>query len=1074
MTSTTQIKVPRSAPPSNHAPRSDSCFSDITVLHSVVVAAQQELDHAPEPKPLPAAVLFKAYDEVLPAYGVDPDLDHHLSAFIFRIGGEEGHGTLLSKFQAILGRMGIVLEFGDNTPTPDATLSLSPSSASSDQARLDAEERDASRSSSNSNTAAVSSDINALRFEQPQDGIQPRQNMETAGLHTDAATTFRTPHDDPENQLRLYSNERGSVKVAERPSLEGRRSALVAALDVWRSRAAASYSQHKKHQYGSDRDGRVYNGERPHNQHLPATMKNFQPTADPDNVQQKSSRDLVRTAIQEKKALRFAPVGSSIASPASEHHESGGYDQLDRLGDEDVTPSASEQNYLLHCATRARQIYLASKFLNRWANRTATRLEREAVARRHMIRFRCFRGWSQAPSSRLPAVDKLRASAAIQKLQRAVDNQRTQLSRAESSAAEAQSKILMQGALSRWACQASVHDSLRRSARRTRFNTAARWIADAQEAEDIGQATTAHSVGWKSASAMHKWRAKTEHGGMCQEVAHHIRAVSLSSAFLNSWSDYTEVKRRSLAYWQDHQMKKASFAFYIWNLSARAQAARWRREYLSVEGAFMTWQNKSAQHDDAKTAARQHNALKLKSNFCGRMKQHQSERAELKRLAGRAQLFINGTLLLKVLEATARQRKDHMRNRVRQHLMMRYTQISSRRKKRNFLAALDRWKLSSKSATQTAQMAQDMSDMDEAARFFSALGSWCSQAAADWRLRNRAESQYRRRCLQRWVECSAEQEQRNAQAGKLWTSERQRRCVKLWSIASLRRSGQAHTADMVLRRHDRESRNRVLQRWKTATKGQQGTFGGDNLSSVARARPAAHRSERSLSGQRRRERQEVASSLMETPTRWTGLPLSMAETTSSRRMTPVIEADDETLTVVGSTAADGRAWQKSQREESYNPAVQGPQPSSTTPLASVPAHLRRNLRPLSSSWARLGSVTPLRDGMARPDRSQLGSYSTGPAQAIRGGTDGINLNPTTPKRLDSHLGRPARWQEASMSQAQESPAASTSKGGGGSRGQGSLSRTAASEQVLNDVRSSMISQRSSPYKEGNGRYMPPS
>ncbi|KAL3960483.1 hypothetical protein ACCO45_005600 [Purpureocillium lilacinum] len=107
---------------------------DITILHSIVAAAQDELDHAPEPKPLPAAVLFKAYDEILPTFGIDPDSDHHLSAFIFRIGGEQGNGSLSDKFQLILGRMGIVLEFGDNStvsaPT-SSTLSTSPSQSHS-------------------------------------------------------------------------------------------------------------------------------------------------------------------------------------------------------------------------------------------------------------------------------------------------------------------------------------------------------------------------------------------------------------------------------------------------------------------------------------------------------------------------------------------------------------------------------------------------------------------------------------------------------------------------------------------------------------------------------------------------------------------------------------------------------------------------------------------------------------------------------------------------------------------------------------------------------------------------------
>ncbi|RDA94383.1 hypothetical protein CP533_3810 [Ophiocordyceps camponoti-saundersi (nom. inval.)] len=1041
---------------------------DITILHSVVVAAQEELNHAPEPKPLPAAVLFRAYDEVLPVYGVDPDLDHHLSAFIFRIGGEQGHGTLLSKFQAILGRMGIVLEFGDNTPTPDVSPSSFLSPASSYHVRLGSDgARDVSGSISNANAVALSSDGDALRSEYSDDGIHLRQNIGTAFTQADSPITFRSPHDDAENQ----PPERGSAKVAERPSPEGRRSALVAAFDVWRSRAAANRSQHKKRQYEPDGNRWSHNGQRLHGQHQPAATKNLEAAANLDNAQLKTPRDLVNATMRAKNALRFPSARSSTASLASEHYESEGHNQLDRPEDEDIMPSPSQQNYLLHCATRARQIYLASKFLNHWADRTATRLEREAVARRHMIRFRCFRGWSQAPSSRLPAVDKLRASAAIQKLQRVVTNQCTQLSRVQSSVAEVHGINSVHQALSRWACQASVHDSLCRFARRTRLNATAQWIVDAQEAEEIRRAAIAHSTGWKRGSALQKWRSKSEHSSICREVAHHVRAVSLSSAFLDSWSDYAEVKRRSLAYWRGHQMNKAAFALYVWNLSARAQAARWRREYLSVERAFMTWQNKTAQHENAKNAARQHHVSRSKSNFCKRLKQHQQERAELKRLDGRAQFFLGGTLLLKVFEATARQRKDQMRSRIRQYLMMRYTQISSRRKKRNFLAALDHWKLSSKLSLQSAQMARDFSTVDEAGRFFLALGIWCSQAAADWRSRCRAEAQYRRRCLQRWDECSIPQEHRNAQAGKLWTTERQRRCVKLWSIATLRRSGQAHTADMVLRRHDRESRNRVLHRWKMATKGQHGTF-TDNVPSVAIARTSpAPWSGRPLLGQRRGEKPvEVVSNLMETPTRWTGLPLSMAETTSSRRMTPVMEADDETQTIVGSTATDARAW-KSQHEETCNPAIQVPQPSSTTPLASAPAHLRRNTRPLASSWGRLGSVTPLQKRIQGPDRRQIGSYSTGPEKGVSRGPGGVDFSPMTPTRLDSLLDRPARWQGLSKSQAQASEAASMIQGEEVSRRRGQLSQATASRQVAHErgVRPSISSQRSSPYKEVRGK-----
>ncbi|KAM4059310.1 hypothetical protein HRG_007831 [Hirsutella rhossiliensis] len=103
MQSQSQARDPNQLPDDGHAltttltkSEHDTYYSnrDIAILHAIVAAAQHQLDHAPHPKPLPAAALFKAYDDILPDFGIDPDSDYHLSAFVFRVGGEQGHGTL--------------------------------------------------------------------------------------------------------------------------------------------------------------------------------------------------------------------------------------------------------------------------------------------------------------------------------------------------------------------------------------------------------------------------------------------------------------------------------------------------------------------------------------------------------------------------------------------------------------------------------------------------------------------------------------------------------------------------------------------------------------------------------------------------------------------------------------------------------------------------------------------------------------------------------------------------------------------------------------------------------------------
>ncbi|KAM0739945.1 hypothetical protein ACQRIT_005129 [Beauveria bassiana] len=83
---------------------------DIEILHEIVSIAQEKLDDPNGARSLPAAALFKAYDEVLPKHGIDPDDENHLSRLIFRIGGEKGSGSLPEKFQVVLASMGIALE----------------------------------------------------------------------------------------------------------------------------------------------------------------------------------------------------------------------------------------------------------------------------------------------------------------------------------------------------------------------------------------------------------------------------------------------------------------------------------------------------------------------------------------------------------------------------------------------------------------------------------------------------------------------------------------------------------------------------------------------------------------------------------------------------------------------------------------------------------------------------------------------------------------------------------------------------------------------------------------------------
>lgn len=84
---------------------------DVTILHDIVVHAQELLPSLPEQERVPTNALFHAYYAILPSIGIDVDHDSRYARVLFKIGGMRGDGTLYEKFESVLSRMGIEIQF---------------------------------------------------------------------------------------------------------------------------------------------------------------------------------------------------------------------------------------------------------------------------------------------------------------------------------------------------------------------------------------------------------------------------------------------------------------------------------------------------------------------------------------------------------------------------------------------------------------------------------------------------------------------------------------------------------------------------------------------------------------------------------------------------------------------------------------------------------------------------------------------------------------------------------------------------------------------------------------------------
>ena len=86
---------------------------DVALLHDIVVLAQELLPNLPDRERLPTNALFSAYYDILPRIGINADHDSRYARVLFKIGGLRGEGSLYEKFEEILSRMGIEIEFDE-------------------------------------------------------------------------------------------------------------------------------------------------------------------------------------------------------------------------------------------------------------------------------------------------------------------------------------------------------------------------------------------------------------------------------------------------------------------------------------------------------------------------------------------------------------------------------------------------------------------------------------------------------------------------------------------------------------------------------------------------------------------------------------------------------------------------------------------------------------------------------------------------------------------------------------------------------------------------------------------------
>lgn len=824
--------------------------------------------------------------------------------------------------------MGIVLEFGESTT---ASVRTSPSPSVSPT-------QSASSRPNPSRGPAIATTVHA------PSGTGHRLSI-TEDVVQDGEQRFK-------GEYGFTRAAQQTLHADERDGLTGTslRAALVSVVDRWRGATSVASRRRSLQAADQGHDDAVKPSRSDHNTHafeanLPPD-EGFQALADP----MLSPPDVKRSdrRAPDTSRERVSKQRSSPAATSAKRQDNAPGD----LPISETFANATPGKLLLQRAARAREIYLASKYFNRWADRTATKLEREAVARRHMIRFRCFSGWSKAPIMKVPAIDSLRATTAVQKLRRAVAYQEQQLDLAASVISQSRQIVLARRIFERWTCYVIQDLSRSRLSRRVMAAVLGHWASLSREDDASRRAARSLGVRCIELGAAGKWTDQVQGSRRQSAVAMHISAFYRCLFYLGRWKNNIAIECRGEDYRRFLQSRKAGLALELWGLDARVQAYRWRCEYQSAESAFGHWLRMVQRDQDSAGAAWRHDQRKQLAKASILLSRLYDNCSSLAHLRGRCLLFIKSASLLNTFHKAVKRRNIRMKGLVRRYLMMRYTQVSSRRRKRNFYTSLDRWMALAGTCLITARTAEDILVARESTLCCNLLADWEREVNKGRRLRSVAHGIYRRARVGVWNAVTRQLTDYGAEALALRTTEQQRHCLKAWSIATLQRDGQAHTATVVQQRHNRETQSRAFQRWKQGLAASRigATVSGSSTEVERLNASNTHRSSwRSLPSRLSFIRQEHDSlvSPMGTPTRWTGLALPMASTSrSSRLMATVQEADDES-SVTSGTAGDVQAWRRLSRGPADD--ARGMELPSTTPRAPVPAHVEQTWRRLSLS-----------------------------------------------------------------------------------------------------------------------------
>ncbi|KAE9380492.1 Sfi1-domain-containing protein [Stipitochalara longipes BDJ] len=411
---------------------------DVAILHDIVVLAQELLPKLPERERLPTNALFSAYYDILPRIGINADHDSRYARVLFKIGGLRGQGTLYEKFEEILSRMGIEIEF-DHEGDEEQYSQLEDSQYSLDIARADellAQEENEHRTRRprrNSESSAWDGGND------PQSQLRKRRNsassitkVSQANSHQNTLQEARSPYqqlplrtanlqnqkeDGPEHNVGTWLSSRPDKSrrgrnrsISTHGSMRIRRRSLsLARRDLHQS--AINPSIPASDDFNSPSEVTAVTSGLGDDTASELAIPSQRCLSDQDAeglmqikaslILQYNLNSLVKRQLRvwKDRALYLREESTRLESVAIDHDKKALLQSaLDswRLLSLQKRQAAETERFFAHIerrAARARDLYLMHVAFTHWSTYASEQVQRTALARRHIVRTRIFNAW---------------------------------------------------------------------------------------------------------------------------------------------------------------------------------------------------------------------------------------------------------------------------------------------------------------------------------------------------------------------------------------------------------------------------------------------------------------------------------------------------------------------------------------------------------------------------------------------------------------------------------------------------------------------------------------------------------